>query len=215
MKIFTKEIRIALVAIVGIVLLFFGLNFLKGVTVFSDDDIYFIQFDNISGLSGSSPILADGYKVGTVRSINYDYNKRGVIVTEVGIDKNLKIPVGTTAEISSDLLGNVQVNLIMGDEGDGILKPGSTINGGINDGAMGKLKKMIPLVENMLPKIDSILARVNFILADPALPNTLHHAEQVTHDLTSTTKQINTLMADMNKEGPGLMGKANGVLEKA
>ena len=70
MKLFTKEVKIALVAIVGLVLLFFGMNFLKGVNLFSTDNIYYVTFKNISGLSGSSPIMANGFKVGTVKSIH-------------------------------------------------------------------------------------------------------------------------------------------------
>ena len=215
MKGFTKEIRIALVAIVGLAILFFGLNFLKGVSLFSSDHTYYIKFDNISGLSSSSPIMADGYKVGVVKSINFDFNKRGEIVAVVGINQKLRVPVGTTAEISSDLLGNVQVNLVLGDDTGEFVQPMDTLNGGVNAGALGKVKEMIPLVEKMLPKVDSILASVNYILQDPALPNTLHHAEQVTYDLTNTTKEINTLMAGLNKEVPGLIGKADGVLDQA
>ena len=58
MKGFTKEIRIALVAIIGIVILFFGLNFLKGVSLFSDDTLYYVKFDKIDGLSSSCPTCA-------------------------------------------------------------------------------------------------------------------------------------------------------------
>lgn len=215
MKGFTKEIRIALVAVIAIVILFFGLNFLKGVSLFSSDTLYYIKFDKINGLSSSCPIMADGYKVGTVKSINFNYNKRGEIIAEVGINKDLKVPLGTLAEISSDLLGNVQVDLVLGDEGDGFVQPLDTINGNLNAGAMGKLKEMIPVIEKMLPKVDSILLSVNSLMADPALPSTLHHAEQVTYDLTNTTNQINTLMAGLNKEVPGLVGKTGGVLDQA
>ena len=215
MKGFTKEIRIALVAVIAIVILFFGLNFLKGVSLFSSDTLYYIKFDKINGLSSSCPIMADGYKVGTVKSINFNYNKRGEIIAEVGINKDLKVPLGTLAEISSDLLGNVQVDLVLGDEGDGFVQPLDTLNGNLNAGAMGKLKEMIPVIEKMLPKVDSILLSVNSLMADPALPSTLHHAEQVTYDLTNTTNQINTLMAGLNKEVPGLVGKTDGVLDQA
>ena len=214
MKGFTKEIKIAVVAIIGIAILFFGLNFLKGVSLFADNTLYYIKFDKIDGLSASCPIMADGYKVGTVKSINFDFNKRGEIIAEVGINKNLKVPEGTLAEISSDLLGNVQVDLVMG-EGRGFMQALDTINGSLNAGAMGKVKEMIPVVEKMLPKVDSILVSLNSLMADPALPHTLHHAEQVTYDLTTTTHQINTLMAGLNKEMPGLVGKADGVLSQA
>lgn len=215
MKGFTKEIKIALVAILGIVVLFFGMNFLKGVTLFSDDNTYYIKFNNISGLSGSSPIMTNGFKVGTVTDIQFDYQNKEEILAKVGIDKELRIPVGTIAEISSDLLGNVQVDLVMGDEKDGFLEPMSTIDGRLNAGAMGKVKEMVPQIEKMLPKVDSILTSVNGLMADPALPATLHHADQISYDLTKTTQQINQLIAGINKQVPGLMGKADGVLDKA
>ena len=60
MKFFNKEVKIALVAICGLVILFFGMQFLKGLNLFSSANIYYISFDNISGLSSSSPIYADG-----------------------------------------------------------------------------------------------------------------------------------------------------------
>ena len=53
---FSKEIQIGLVAIIGVVLLYFGLKFLKGLTVFSSDSNYYVKFDNITGLSASSPV---------------------------------------------------------------------------------------------------------------------------------------------------------------
>lgn len=215
MKKFTKEIKIALVAIVGLFVLFYGLQFLKGVTLFSSDNTYYISFSNISGLSASSPIMADGYKVGTVKAINFDLNKRGQIVAEVGINKNLKIPEGTLAEISSDLLGNVQIDLILGPETDKYIAPMGTINGRLNSGAMGQVKDMVPQVEKLLPKLDSILAHVNNLMGDPALGAIVHNTEEVTFDLTSTTKHINSLIAQIEKEVPGLVGKADGVLDKA
>ena len=211
----TKEIRIALVAIVGIVLLFFGMNFLKGVRLFASDNTYYISFDNVKGLSGSSPVLDNGYKVGTVKSINYDYDNRGKILVEVGIDKDIKIPVGTTAHISSDLLGNVQIDLIMGEGSTGIVSPEGTISGMINDGALGQLKNMIPQIQEMLPKVNSILENVNVLLADPAIHGSLHNVEQLTQKLNTTANELNAMIAQIDKQVPGLMGKASTMLDNA
>ena len=47
-KFFTKEVRIALMVIAGIVLLFVGMNFLKGIIVFSNDNSYKVIMDNIN-----------------------------------------------------------------------------------------------------------------------------------------------------------------------
>ena len=72
MKGFTKEVKIALVAIVGVIILFFGMNFLKGLNVFSSTDDYYIEFKDISGLSTSSPIYADGFKVLKITELDND-----------------------------------------------------------------------------------------------------------------------------------------------
>jgi phospholipid/cholesterol/gamma-HCH transport system substrate-binding protein len=215
MKFFTKEVRIALVAIVGLVLLFFGMNFLKGVNLFSSDNTYYVSFDNISGLSGSSPIMANGFKVGTVKSIHYDYNKMDEIIAVVGIDKDLKLPKGTEAEISSDLLGNVQLDLVLGPETGEYLKENDSFKGRVNSGALGQLKEMVPNIKVMIPKIDSILMSVNHLLADPALGETLHNAEFVTRRLTTTTGEINQLLIGLNKSVPGMLKKTDGVLSQA
>ena len=103
----TKEIKIALVAIVGILIMYFGINFLKGMNLFSTNNAYYMTFDDIQGLGASTPIYADGYKVGIVDGLEYDYKENGPIKVKVDIIKDLKIPQGSKAEIVKDLMGNL------------------------------------------------------------------------------------------------------------
>lgn len=213
MKFFTKEVRIALVAIVGLVILYFGMNFLKGLNMLSSDSKYFIAFEDISGLSSSSPIYADGYKVGVVKGIDYDYEGPGNILVEASVNSNLRIPKGSSAEIESDMMGNVKVNLLLANNPRERVMPGETIIGGINSGSLGKMAQMIPMIEKMLPKLDSILYNVNKLLADPAIAQSLKNVETVSGNLTVTTQQINTLLAEMNRNVPGMMKRADSVLD--
>lgn len=213
MKYFTKEVKIALVAIAGVVVLFFGMNFLKGLNIFSSEDNYYVQFSDITGLSSSSPVYADGFKVGVVKDIIYDYSHTEGSKVLIGVDKQLRIPQGSSAEIVSDMLGNVKVNLLLANNPREKVAPGGLIKGMINDGAMGKLQDMVPAVENMLPKLDSIMTSLNAILADPAIRQSLHNVQAITDNLTTSTAQLNTLMAGLNKNVPGMMAKANNVLD--
>lgn len=213
MKYFTKEVKIALVAIAGVVVLFFGMNFLKGLNIFSSEDNYYVQFSDITGLSSSSPVYADGFKVGVVKDIIYDYTHTEGSKVLIGVDKQLRIPQGSSAEIVSDMLGNVKVNLLLAKNPREKVAPGGLIKGMINDGAMGKLQDMVPAVEKMLPKLDSIMTSLNAILADPAIRQSLHNVQTITDNLTTSTAQLNTLMAGLNKNVPGMMAKANNVLD--
>ena len=209
----TKEIKIALVAIVGILVMYFGINFLKGMNLFSTNNTYFITFDDIQGLGASTPIYADGYKVGTVDGMEYDYKENGPIKVKVDINKDLRIPQGSKAEIVKDLMGNLQVNLLLANNPRERVEPGGIIPGAVNGGMMDKAANLIPVVEKMLPKLDSILTSVNALLADPALAASLHNVETITSNLTVSTRELNTLMAGLNKQVPGMIGKANGVLD--
>lgn len=209
----TKEIKIALVAIVGILIMYFGINFLKGMNLFSTNNTYFITFDDIQGLGASTPIYADGYKVGTVDGLEYDYKENGPIKVKVDIIKDLRIPQGSKAEIVKDLMGNLQVNLLLANNPRERVEPGGIILGAVNGGMMDKAASLVPVVEKMLPKLDSILTSVNALLADPALAASLHNVETITSNLTVSTRELNTLMAGLNKQVPGMIGKANGVLD--
>ena len=209
----TKEIRIALVAIVGILVMYFGVNFLKGINLFSTNNTYYMTFDDIQGLGASTPIYADGYKVGTVDGLEYDYKENGPIKVKVDINKDLRIPQGSKAEIVKDLMGNLQVNLLLANNPRERVEPGGIIPGAVNGGMMDKAANLIPVVEKMLPKLDSILTSVNALLADPALAASLHNVETITSNLTVSTRELNTLMAGLNKQVPGMIGKANGVLD--
>lgn len=209
----TKEIKIALVAIVGILIMYFGINFLKGMNLFSTNNTYFITFDDIQGLGASTPIYADGYKVGTVDGLEYDYKENGPIKVKVDIIKDLRIPQGSKAEIVKDLMGNLQVNLLLANNPRERVEPGGVIPGAVNGGMMDKAANLIPVVEKMLPKLDSILTSVNALLADPALAASLHNVETITSNLTVSTRELNTLMAGLNKQVPGMVRKANGVLD--
>lgn len=209
----TKEIKIALVAIVGILVMYFGINFLKGMNLFSTNNAYYMTFDDIQGLGASTPIYADGYKVGTVDGLEYDYKENGPIKVKVDINKDLRIPQGSKAEIVKDLMGNLQVNLLLANNPRERVEPGGIIPGAVNGGMMDKAANLIPVVEKMLPKLDSILTSVNALLADPALAASLHNVETITSNLTVSTRELNTLMAGLNKQVPGMVRKANGVLD--
>jgi len=212
MRFFTKEVKIALVAIAGIVILFFGMQFLKGLTLFSTDDNYYARFSDVSGLSASSPVYANGYRVGVVEQIQYDYLRPDNIVAVIGLDNKLSLPKGTKAEISSDLLGNVKLELKFGPNPIDLMEKGDTIEGGMASGLMSKAADMIPQIEVMLPKLDSILASLNSLMQDPAIKNSLHNVDDITANLKATTNQLNQMSVQLNKQVPLMVTKVDGVL---
>lgn len=77
---------------------------------------------------------------------------------------------------------------------------------------MGKVKEMIPAIEKILPKLDSIMYSLNLLLADPSIARSIHHVETITENLAVTSKELNTMMVGLNRNVPGMVHKANEVL---
>lgn len=213
MKIFSKEVQIALVAIAGIVVMFFGLKFLKGMTLFTTANSYYAKFNNVAGLSVSSPIYSNGYRVGVVEDVIYNYDGKNEIIAVLGLDNKMHLPNGTTAEISKDLMGNIELDLILGPNPVDQMEPGDTIFGHIQQSALSKASEMIPQIQQLLPKLDSILANVNMLLSDPALSHSLQNIDQITANLSSTTNELHHLSANLKTQVPGMMEKADNVLD--
>ena len=215
MKYFTKEVQIALVAVAGVAVLYFGLQFLKGLNVGSSDDTYYLKLDNLMGLSVSSPVYADGYKVGVVRRIDYDYNATGNTVVVLALMKGMRLPAGSTAEVSSDMMGNVKLDIMLASNPTERIAVGDTIHGSGNAGLMAAVGGLMPQMQAMLPKLDSILTGINALLADPALANSLHNIEGMTGELTESSRSLNAMMKGLNKNMPLLMAKANNIMDNA
>lgn len=202
----TNEVKIALTAIAAVALLFVGINFLKGINVFESSNSYYVKFKDIKGLAVSNLVYANGYPVGTVRDIDYNYGDNNGVVVRVELDENMRIPRNTHAELEVALMGGVTMNLVLGPTPTDNIAPHDTIDGGLYSGAMDKASALIPDVARMLPKLDSILTNLNRLSGDPALQKTLANAAEISENLKTTSAQLDRMMG---REVPQMMGHLN------
>lgn len=192
-----KEFTIGIAAIAALLILFIGINYLKGINMFKSESYYYVDYTNVNGLALSSPVYTNGFKVGLVRDIQYNFNKPGHIIVGIEMDDNIKIPQGSKAELITEMLGTVKMNLIMNYDEENTIAPGDTIEGYANNGIMAKAEEeLLPQMEKMMPKLDSILSSLNKILADPALGNTIKNAEKLTASLSQTSNHLEKLMSN-------------------
>jgi phospholipid/cholesterol/gamma-HCH transport system substrate-binding protein len=206
MKYLTKEVRIGIAGIVALAILVYGINYLKGIHLFKPTTYFYVKFNQVNGLTKSSPVFADGFRVGIVRHIEYNYTRPGDVVAEIEVDPELRIPKGSSAELVSELMGGLKMNLLLANNPREKFTVGDTIPGNINDGVMGEVETIVPQVEKMLPKLDSILASLNTLLADPAIPQTLHSVQNTMSNMEATSRQLQKLMSN---DIPQLTGKLN------
>ena len=206
MKYITKEVRIGIAGIIALCILVYGINYLKGINMFKPSSYFYVKFQNVNGLAKSSPVFADGVRVGIVRDIYYDYNQAENVIVEVELDTELRIPKGSSAELVSELMGGVRMNILLANNPREKYAVGDTIPGKLNNGMMESVAALMPQIEQMLPKLDSIMISLNNILNNQSIPATLHSVEKTAANLEVASGQLKVLMG---RDIPQLTGKLN------
>lgn len=196
-KYFSKEVKIAISVIVSAVILYFGIEFLKGINLMQPSNYYYIKYDNVAGLTVSTPVTVDGFKVGLVRSIDYDYETYQGAVVEVMLDKKLRIPEGSKAVLQADLLGTVTLTLQLNKYVSTYCSPGDYLVGESDAGLMNNVEEeLLPSLAALLPKIDSLLDGLNGVVRSQELNKTLTNVAQISDELRVASHHISTLLAD-------------------
>lgn len=194
-KIFSREVIVGATGILAILIIYFLINFFKGINLFKPDNHYYVRFPDVCQLVNSSPIFVNGYNVGNVRNINYDYENPGNIIVTIEIDERMRVPSGSYATITTHMLGGTDMSLVLGKSNE-ILAPGDTITGFPDKGiAAVASETILPAFDKMLPKLDSVIGNLNTLLANPAINNTVNNAAAITEELKKTTDGINRLLA--------------------
>lgn len=209
-----KNVLIGLTVVVSICILYWGIEYLKGINLLKPANFYYAKFEKVNGLTVASPVTVNGFKVGQVREITYDYDTNQISV-ELSFEKGLKIPDGSTITFSNELLGAAALQLNLG-ASKTYMEVGSVIPTQMQGGLMDKVgNDMMPALVSILPKVDSIVGSVNQILANPAIAASVTRCDAITRELAASSAQLTELMASLNKAIPGMVHNANGVLTNA
>lgn len=209
-----KNVLIGLTVVVSICILYWGIEYLKGINLLKPANFYYAKFEKVNGLTVASPVTVNGFKVGQVREITYDYDTNQISV-ELSFEKGLKIPDGSTITFSNELLGAAALQLNLG-ASKTYMEVGSVIPTQMQGGLMDKVgNDMMPALVSILPKVDSIVGSVNQILANPAIAASVTRCDAITRELAASSAQLTVLMANLNKAILGMVHNANGVLANA
>ncbi|MDD2438217.1 MAG: MlaD family protein [Massilibacteroides sp.] len=191
----TKEAKIGLVSILSLALLYIGINYLKGINLFQPANHYYVACTNVKEVTISSPVFVEGFKVGLVRAIAYDYETTDKIMIEISLEDKMRINKGSYISIEKSLLSGGELHIHLNKHVDDYLKPGSVIEGRNAEDMMQSMQtKILPGVEQLLPKLDSILYGLQTIVNHPALVNSLNQIEQTTRNLNQSTQYLNSIL---------------------
>ncbi len=208
-KFWTKEVKIALAVIMSLVVLYAGIQFLKGVNVLKPANHYYVTFSNVQDLMISSPVTVDGFKVGLVHEMDYSYQPDGKITVMLNLDKELNIPKGSKIALSHSLLGGAAVAIELNPYVSEYYESGDMIEGVVEADLMSSVSGMVPQITALMPKLDSILVGIQTLVNDPALAVAVKRIDGITADLESSVKSLDKVMKN---DVPTLLNNVNAVV---
>jgi phospholipid/cholesterol/gamma-HCH transport system substrate-binding protein len=191
----SKEVKIGLVTILSLVLLYIGINYLKGINLFKPANYYYVSCYNVKDVNISSPVFVEGFKVGLVRAIEYDYSTVDRIILEVRLDRGMRVNKGSYVSIESSLLSGAELHIRLNKYVTEYLKPGDMMDGRTKQGMLLTVEdNILPGVADLLPKIDSILTGLQALVSNTALTQSLTNLEQTTEQLKAVSLQLHSFL---------------------
>lgn len=186
--------------VVAIFVLYFGLNFLKGIDIFSPISYYYATYENVGGLVSSSPVFVKGFKVGQVEAVKYDFSKDVPFVVKISVSKDIQLPKGAKIELFDDgLMGGKAIQLVFDpiNASQAMYTPGDTVASQVGTGLMAQISgDLMPKIESISNQADSLLRSVRTVVEGEQLSNSLVSIEKTTSDLAVTSAQLKKLMSN-------------------
>ena len=199
-KYFTREVKVGIMAIVAIFVLYFGLNFLKGIDIFSPVNYYYGSYENLGGLVASSPVYIKGYKVGQVEEIKYDFSKQNSFVVKISVSNNIQLPKGTFIQLYDEgLMGGKAIQLIYAPitASQSMYEPNDTIETNVGEGLMNRLtSNLLPKIETISTQADSLIRSVRVLVESKNLTKSLASIESTTANLAVSSSQLKKMMSN-------------------
>lgn len=197
-----REVRIALFFILGMVLVYWGINFLKGKDIFSTQTVLYAEYENITGLQVANPIMLNGFKIGQISEIKFIPGGKGKLLVKMLITEDIAIPTNSVARIiSSDLLGSKAMQIILGNSSNPA-KSGDYLKGEIETDLKEEVSmQILPLknkAEELLSSFDSVLVILQLIFNENTRDNLNHSFESIKNTIASlehASYNLDTLMS--------------------
>lgn len=188
------EIKIGIFGLCVLVILFFGIKFLKGSDIFQKENTYYAYYNDVSGMLVSSNVLVNGLRVGYVKEIEATNEIADNFLVTFTCSSDIKIPQDSKITLfSADLLGSKALKLQLGTSSK-IIEDGDTLS---SDRELGMLDNLGASVTPLMNNLDSILTSLNKILnaqTQTSLQNTITNLETTTSKLSSISCDLDNLM---------------------
>ena len=202
---FTKEIKIGVLALLGLAMSIFSYNYLKGINLFEKNRKFTIMYEKVDGLSVSNPVTMNGFKIGKVQKINFNPNNLKELFVDIVIDNDVVFPKTSIAELyETGLIGGKAIAIIPDYKNDStIAVDGDVLKGVIKPGLTELVNQILPQVqlqiEAVMENAEIVLQNINTLFDDETkiiLKSSIEDFSNLTNSLSETSNEISNLIAN-------------------
>lgn len=209
----SREVKVGLVFVITVILLIWGLNFLKNKTIFKPERNFFAVYNHIDGLVVANPVNINGFAVGQVTHIAFESDTSARIIVEFIVDSKIQIPRNSVARIySEDLLGSKAIDLILGDSPVSS-QPGDTLISSLETSLREEVNKQVEPIrrkaENLISSIDSMVTVIQYVFNENMRDDLLSSVSSLRNtfkNLETTTSTIDTLVTAQQRKLSDIIG---------
>ncbi len=213
----SRELKTGIVAILIIVLIIWGYNFMKNQKVFDNSRTLYAEYHNVQGLVKSSPVTINGLIVGKVSKISFHPFKEGVLVVNINFTDEIEFSTNSVAEIySPDFISGKSLKIRMAYDDAPIAKDGDTLIGKFDSGILGTINEQIaPLqnkVESFIVNTDTVMHNLNSVLDIENQKNlklSLKHMSATLANFEKFSKNADKILAANNNKIDSILNNAN------
>lgn len=228
----TKEIKVAVLVILSIVLFYWGFAFLKGKNLFDTSTKLYAVYDNVAGLVEAAPVTLNGLIIGKVNTI--EMLPDGKMKVELVItNEQIQIAKSSEAQImDSGLIGGREIAILNNFSDTNYTQSGDTLKtsnklgltaelanqiGPVKDKVEVLLENANKLIENLNTTLDaSTQQKIKASIA--SLEKTMSEFSQISKNaneiLSENKSKLNTTLSNFEKTSGNLNAMTTS-LEKA
>lgn len=209
-RLIRQTVKIGFFTLLAIVILYLGITYLKGLSISARSKTYYVSMNDVTGINVATRVFVNGYKVGSVRKMDYDYRNNGETILTLTLDPDIKLPQGTQVQVAQTLFSGALVNLILPEVDKGVyINSKDTIPMSMRASAksLEQLQdEFVPRLSTTLSRMDSVLIQANAILSNPNIEPTLADVRQSALHINASSAQLQQSLRSL----PSIMERIDG-----
>jgi phospholipid/cholesterol/gamma-HCH transport system substrate-binding protein len=205
---FRKEVKVGVLAVIGILMSVFSYNYLKGFNLFEKNRSFKIIYEKVDGLSISNPVTFNGFKIGNVKKINFNPDNTKELIVDIIIENDVSFPETSYAELyETGLIGGKAIAIIPDYSNDStVALDGDYLRGSIKPGLTELVNQILPQVqlqlEIVMKNAEIVLKNINSLFdaeTKAQLKSSVDDFSNLTNQLSETSNAISKLILENSR----------------